>query len=120
MSETVLLNVFALLNGALGFLLVYFPRPLIHFVGLPVTAPRLYVRILGGVLFGIGLALAIEAATGEGLGLLGAVAINLSGAAAVAGSMIFLRLRLPRHGQVTLWLMVTALVGLSVLALAAR
>lgn len=119
MSQATLLYVFALINAALGFLLVYFPRPVVHFLGLPYTAPRLYARILGGVLFGIGLALIIEAATGDGLGLTGAIAINLSGAAVLAGCMVFLRLRLPRHGQVTVWLAVAALLALSWFALMA-
>ena len=58
-----------------------------------------YARILGGVLFGVGLALVFEAypdlVDSDGLSLAGAVAINLGSATMLALTLLFLRSNIP-------------------------
>ena len=83
MNRSLLLTIDSLLNLLLGVLLVVFPRDLISFLGIPQPSSAFYPSILGAVLFGIGIALWMErGADGErarGLGLGGAVVINLCG-----------------------------------------
>lgn len=108
-----LLQIDALINLLLGVLLLLFPEPLVTTLGLPGTDQAFYPGILGAVLFGIGIALLIQLRSTGGLGLLGAVAINLCGGAALAYWLVFGALSLPAHGVTILWALVLVLVGLS-------
>jgi hypothetical protein len=76
-----------------------------------------YPSILGGVLLGIGLALLIESYRQSnrliGLGLGGAIAINLCGGFVLAIWLLYGSLNLPLRGQIFLWALVLLLVGLS-------
>lgn len=121
---SVLLVFDAVINFLLGLLLVGFSRPLAHLLGVPYTDVKFYPMILGAVLFGIGIALMIQAFRQpnglEGLGLGGAVAINLSG-----GTMLFFwllsgRLNLPLRGFVFLWTLAILLIGISIVELLAH
>ena len=104
----------AAINLGLGLVLALTPVQLIGWLGLPEARPSFYARILGGVLFGIGLALLFETfAAGTGLGLAGALAINLSGAAVLAACLLFQVLTIPTRGRVLLWVLVALLVVLS-------
>jgi hypothetical protein len=98
-------------------ILLAFPAGLVEWLGIPPAAPAFYPGILGAVLFGIGLALLIEAGTqrGGGLGLRGAVAINLCGGVVLGAWLVFGNLALPVRGVVVLWALVVVLVGLSTL-----
>jgi uncharacterized membrane protein HdeD (DUF308 family) len=58
---SVLLVVDAFINFLLGLLLLGFSRPIAHLLGVPYTDVKFYPTILGAVLFGIGIALMIEA-----------------------------------------------------------
>lgn len=86
-------------------------------LGVPAASPAFYPSVLGGVLLGIGIALLIERARlpleGVGLGLAGAVAINLCAGLVLAGWLVVGDLRLPARGLVFLWSLVLVLVGLS-------
>ena len=77
-----LLALDAAVNLLLGAILLLFPAGLIALLGLPATDTHFYTSILGGVLFGIGLALLLELRGGSarirGLGLGGAIAINFA------------------------------------------
>ncbi len=109
-----LLYVDAAINIALGLLLGFYPRPVIRLIGIPVVAQPFYASILGAVLFGIGLALVIQVGRqGAGLGLGGAVAINVSGGVCLALWLIFGRLTVPLQGYVMMWTLVVILIGLS-------
>lgn len=112
-----LLAIDALLNLLLGALMASFPGGLIAWLGLPDAHPRFYARILGAVLIGIALALMVEIwKPGAGLGLQGAIAINLS-AAVMLAALLLAPLELSRRGRVLLWGLVAVLVGLSVVEL---
>lgn len=109
-----LLLIDAAINLALGVLLIVFPQWLVIKLGIPQAATGFYPGILGGVLFGIGIALLIQFfRSGGGLGLQGAVSINLCGGAVLAGWLILGNLTLPLRGQIFLWVLVVLLVGLS-------
>ena len=115
--RTILLTVDAAINLGLGALLLVFPQPVVSFLGLPSTPVAFYPSILGAVLFGIGIALIVERSsrgrTGMGLGLIGAIAINLCGGIALAAWLLFGELGLPTRGAAVLWTLDVLLVGLS-------
>ena len=119
----ILLLVDSLINLALGVLLLVFSEGLVDFFGVPPAGQHFYPNILGAVLFGIGLALLIECFRKPqgliGLGLGGAVAINLCGGLVLAAWLIFGGLELPLRGLVFLWILVFVLVGVSTLELVA-
>ena len=121
MKPSVLLTIDAEINLALGVLLITFPKTLVSVLGVPKSDSTFYPSILGAVLFGIGIALLIERFRGsQGLGLLGASSINLSGGIVLALWLIFGKLVLPVRGLVFLWVLVIVLVGISSLELVAR
>jgi len=66
-----LLLIDGIINLGLGALLIIFPETLVAALGVPDAAPTFYPNILGGVLFGIGIALLIERKNqhGGGIGL---------------------------------------------------
>ena len=111
----------AAINVLLGLLLVGFSRPLAHLLGVPYTDVKFYPTILGAVLIGIGIALMIEACRKPkglvGLGLGGAVAINLSGGVMLLFWLLSGMLNLPLRGLLFLWVLAILLVGISVLEL---
>ena len=117
MSRSHLLFTDAVINLVLGVVLVVCPRALARTVGLPPVENAFYASILGAVLFGIGIALAIEwrrrSGGLDGLGLAGAIAINLSGGACLAGWLVFGSLAIPSHGRTVLWVLAAVLIGLS-------
>jgi hypothetical protein len=119
MNRSTLLKVDAAINLILGALLMAFPAKLIKALGVPMADPSFYPTILGGVLFGIGLALLIECYRKSkrviGLGLGGAIAINLCGGLVLAAWLLSDKLTLPLRGQIFLWSLVVLLVGISLL-----
>ena len=119
MKHTFLLKVDAAINLILGILLMAFPTGLIRVLGIPMEVPAFYATILGGVLFGIGLALLMEcylkSSRFSGLGLGGAIAINLCGGGVLAIWLLSDTLSLPLRGQILLWFLVLLLIGLSLL-----
>ena len=107
----------AFINIVLGLLLATFPKSVVRLLGVPTTDARFYPSILGAVLLGIGLALLIEfyrqPSQSPGLGLHGAIAINLCGAFFLAGWLLSGTLNIPLRGQVFLWTIAVALVIIS-------
>jgi len=123
MTHHRLLLIDSFINLVLGILLIIFPTSVVHWMGLPLSATRFYVNILGAVFIGIALALAWEARRGSnnlelvGLGVVGAAAINICGGAMLAVWLITGKLDLTLAGSIFLWLLVILLVGISTLEL---
>jgi hypothetical protein len=107
----------AIINLVLGILLLPASPKIAEFLGVPPVEPGFYPSILGAVLFGIGIALLIETFKGRrrfsGLGLYGAIAINLCGGFVLAFWLLFLELHLPLRGLIFLWLLVILLIFIS-------
>ncbi len=109
-----LLAVDSLVNLALGFVLLVLPNTTISFFGLPAVETTFYVTVLGAVLFGIGVALWVERRNVErwrGLGLVGAVIINVFGAGTVLVWLIIDPFDLPARGYFVLWAVVVLVIG---------
>jgi hypothetical protein len=107
----------ALINLFLGGLLLTFPSGIVELLGIPKTEQSFYPSILGAVLIGIGLALLLECFGRPkglvGLGLGGAVAINLCGGIVLGTWLASGRLIIPLRGQAVLWGLVAILVVIS-------
>jgi hypothetical protein len=123
LSKTILI-VDAAINLILGFLLLIFSPQVVRLLGVPAAEHSFYPNILGGVLFGIGIALLIECFRGSGslvgLGLSGAIAINLCGGLVLTAWLIFGELSIPPGGQVFLWTLAVILVVVSSIELLAH
>jgi hypothetical protein len=119
-----LLAVDCVINLLLGGLLLLTPAGIAEVLGLPATGVGFYPTILGAVLFGIGLALAVETgrspASAQGLGLTGAIAINLCGGLALLAWLLFGDLQIALRGQVVLWTICVLVLAISVAELYQR
>jgi hypothetical protein len=114
----------AAINLLLGLALLLYPVGLGDLLGLPPAGSYFYSSILGGVIFGIGIALVLEYlglhTGGRGLGLEGAIAINLCGGGALLIWLLFGGLALPPKGLITLWIVALLVVGLGLVELFSR
>ena len=128
MNTRRLLFLDAVINLVLGVLLilaVLFPTKITRFLGVPEIVGGFYASILGAVLVGIAIALIIEArrdpsSSFVGLGLGGAVSINLCGGILLSVWLVFGDLQLPLRGLVFLWLLALLLIVISVAELFAH
>jgi len=106
-QQKILLIVDCLVNLLLGLFLLFFPLGVIDYLGLPETNTYFYPVILGAVIFGIGLALLLEVIGHErkirGLGLGGAIAINIVGSLVLMCWLLFASLTMPLRGWIILW-----------------
>ncbi len=111
----------AVINFILGLLLIMYTTGIVRLLGVPLVEQAFYARILGGVLLGIGIALVMECYRKEGglvgLGLGGAISINMCGGLILGFLLIRGRLPIPIHGRLFLWGLVAILVGISGLEL---
>ncbi len=113
-----------IVNLILGILLLLFPFGVAEILGAPLPGSNFYPTILGGVIFGIGIALLIEG-YGEtrgvrGLGLGGAIVINFCGAGILALWLVFKPLNIPLHGLIILWVIAIGVIGLGILEVLAK
>jgi len=116
-----LLLVDALINLLLGGLLLFYPQWLVEALGMPAVATTFFPNVLGGVLFGIGLALLIAYRRGsQGLGLDGAIAINFCGAGVVVGWLVIAPHAIPPRGRITLWIIALVVIGIGLIELQHR
>ena len=93
MKRTYILSIDAIINFILGIFLLLFPHKLVQFLGLPLVEVSFYPSILGAILFGIAVALLIENYKRQqsmtGLGLVGAIVINICGGIILALWLLF-------------------------------
>ena len=122
--RTKLLTIDGVFNVLLGVVLVWYPLSVAEALGLPASGRPFFASVLGGVLFGIGVALLVERfrrrAGSIGLGLGGAVAINLCGAVVLVAWLSGSSLALTVLGRFLLWTLAALLVGLSLIELYAQ
>ena len=113
-NSPVLLLLDAFVNYLLGILCLFYPF-FAEILGVPIVVNSFYPTLLGAVLFGIGIALTMEYFHERigwgGLGLGGAVAINLSGGSVLLLWLIFGNLNIPFRGHVFLWILAILLVS---------
>ena len=118
MTRKITLLIDAIINLVLGVLLLAFSPKLVNFLGVPFTDNFFYPNMLGAILFGIAVALTIEAFRTHnnrftGLGLFGAISINMSGGLVLLLWLIFGRLNLPVKGLLFLWVLDILLLVIS-------
>ena len=118
-SERFLLLIDAIINLLLGVLLIFFPSSMVDALGVPKATSAFYPSILGAILFGIGIALLVQRNIGGGLGLYGAISINICGGIVLGIWLLFGDLELPLRGLVFLWALVVVLVGISAIEILA-
>ncbi len=122
-KEQILLVVDAIINFALGILLIVFPKDFLVILGAPIPSNTFYARILGAVLLGIGLALLLERFQDRnrmaGLGIGGAILINICGAGALVFLLLFGRLDIPLRGYIILWCIALIVISISVIEIIA-
>ena len=122
MQKRLLLTIDAVVNLFLGLALLVFPRGLAQWLGTPIPDSLFYASILGAVLTGIGIALLVErfrSALGmAGLGIGGALVINVCGAGALMAWLIGGRLRRSAPGYPALWGLALLVLGIGLIELA--
>jgi hypothetical protein len=123
-KKHLLLVVDGVVNLALGIMLIFFPAQLMVAFELPKAETFFYVNILGAVLFGIGIALLLERFASQkkitGLGIGGAIAINLCGAGTVIYWLLFGSLELPQTGKIFLWSIALIVFGIAIAELVSK
>jgi len=112
----------ALINLILGILLVLYSTKLANFFGVPIVTNYFYPNILGSIFIGIAIALYIETRrtrtiVTQGLGLTGAVSINLCGGLMLLFWLLSGNLEIPLKGKIFLWTLDILLIILSVFEL---
>jgi hypothetical protein len=122
--QEILLLLDGIVNLVLGVLLLLFPVGIAEMLGLPASNSHFYPTILGGVILGIGIALLIERYGFKhnirGLGLGGAIAINICGAIVLFVWLIIDPFSLPLKGYIILWVIAITVFIIGVIELAAK
>ena len=115
-----LLIIDAVINLLLGVGLLLAPLGTVSLLGLPDTGSYFYSTILGAVLVGIAIALVLSSRSMAGLGLSGAIAINICGATAVIVWLITSPGVLSPLGSGVLWLVALIVLGIGVAELVSK
>ena len=115
MAHARLLELDGIGNVLLGLPLLLFPGPVSSFLGLTPVDATFYPAILGAVFVGIGVALLVERFRPSlgGLGLGGAMSINLTFGVVLAGWLVLADVELPVRGLVVPSSLAVILVGIS-------
>jgi uncharacterized membrane protein HdeD (DUF308 family) len=122
-SHNFLLFIDGIINIILGIFLLLFPSGIARPLGLPIPATCFYPVILGAVLFGLGIALLVERYCSRnisGLGLGGAIVINLCGSLALITCLILIPLEIPFRGQLLLWSIAILVLAVGIIELINR
>jgi hypothetical protein len=118
--QRTLLTLDGIVNMVLGLALILAPAGVARVLCLPSAGSYFYAVVLGAVLIGIGVALFISRTSPGGLGLRGAIVINLCGAAAVAIWLILAPEALCTRGLVILWAVAAIVFGIAIVELTAK
>jgi len=115
MKESTLLELDGIGNILLGLPLIIFPIGVTSLLGIPSPESSFYPIILGAVFVGIGIALLVQRyqPSAKGLGLGGALSINLTFGIALIAWLIGSKTLITGSGSILLWLLAIALVGIS-------
>jgi len=123
-DKNFLLIVDGLINLALGILMVFFPTQMIQAFDLPKADNNFYINLLGAVLFGFGIALLLERFSNQphrsGLGIAGAIAINIFGSGTLIVWLLFGKLNLSLGGSILLWSIATIVLGVAIIKICSR
>jgi hypothetical protein len=122
MNKKVTLLIDASINFILAVLLLAYSPGLVKFLGVPYTDSFFYPNILGAIFLGITIALVIEAYRKQadrftGLGLTGAISINLCGGLVLLVWLLSGNLNLPLKGMIFLWVLDILLLVISTIEL---
>lgn len=108
-----------LLKFVPGILLAVAPLTTLRLLGLPRPDTGFWPRLCGAILVGIAGALFLEGtSSGHGLGLAGAIIINLCGGAVLAAMLVLDVGPHSARGRASVWLVVCTLFILSVVEIA--
>ena len=117
MKESTLLTADAAVNLLLGIPLVFFPQFVFRIFNLPIGETLFLPTVLGGVLTGIGIALLIERFQDSvgisGLGLGGAISINVCGAGVLVVWLLQSGMAIPLDALIILWVVAMVVLGIS-------
>jgi uncharacterized membrane protein HdeD (DUF308 family) len=120
-KNKILLLIDGIVNLLLGMLLLLFPFGMAQLFGVPQPNSNFYPTILGAVIFGIGIALLLEAYGKprgiHGLGIAGAIAINFCGAGVLTIWLISNPFNLPLRGYIILWTIAIVVLALGFIEL---
>ncbi|MEJ2544256.1 MAG: hypothetical protein P8Y99_09330 [Calditrichaceae bacterium] len=110
MSKKITLSIDAFINLILGILLLAYSPPIVKLLGVPSAEDYFYPNILGAIFIGITIALLIEAFRKKpdgfiGLGLIGAICINMCGGIVLFLWLVFGDLNIPLKGYIFLWIL---------------
>jgi hypothetical protein len=123
-KQEILLSIDGIINVIIGILLLLFPFGIPEILGIPKSNINFYPTILGGVIFGIGVALLIERYGFKykirGLGLGGAIAINICAATVLLLWLLINPFHLPLRGYIILWAIALIVLLLGVVELFAK
>lgn len=123
MNKKITLIIDATINLILAILLLFFSPKIADIFGVPLADSSFYPNILGAVLLGITIALTIEAYRNPinnnsvGLGLTGAICINLCGGFVLLLWLVLGNLDLPIKGKLFLWTLDLILLVISTIEL---
>ncbi len=115
-KESTLIGTDAAIHLLFGICLLFSPDLLVNAVGVPEPGTAFYASILGAILSGIGLALIAERFRQifgvPGLGLGGAICINICAGGIILAWLLRGGLPIPVHGYVLLSLIAILLLGI--------
>lgn len=115
MRQPVILLIDSVINFLIGVLLLFYPRTLVELLGIPLVGNAFYPSILGAILVGIGMALFLEwrktSSNFIGLGIGGAIVINICAALALLVWLVLGDLAIPLRGRLILWGLVLLIIG---------
>ena len=106
-EDKILLLIDGIVNLAVGLVLLCYPLGIGDYLELPKSDNNFYPVILGALIFSIGIALFVERKYYElgirGLGIEGAIIINIITSSALIIFLIFGRLNISIVGSIILW-----------------